>query len=234
MQMPGLPAIMAGIKQQLQAQPADKAQRRTQAFLAQLRASAYYRLRAAQLEKHQRFIETSLDGPGTSCSSGQEMDADDTRWAWNNWQMVSAALGRAMVATAGVHNRQAPQENSRKRKQLEQVEQMEWEGVPGLYVTASDPASQEKLAVAHLGVPATMSTMQVTVRDQPAAASSSTTAAAQTFSAVRPADLGPVIAPMVFQPEQAPNPEEGSVLDYFHVWSQGLLSDDELQNKIGE
>ena len=234
MQVPGLPAMMAGIKHQLQAQPADRAQRRTQAFMAQLRASAYYRFREAQLEKHLRLIETSLDGPGASCSAGQEVDADDTRWAWNNWQVVSAALGRAMVSTARVQHWQEPQEVGRKRKVLEQVEQMEWEGVPGLYVTASDPASQERLAVAHLPVPATASAMQVTVRYQPSAASSSTGEAAQEFSAIMPADMGPVVAPLVFQPEGTPHQEQDSALDYFHVWSQGLMSDAGLQEKIGE
>ena len=232
MQLPGLPAIVASIKHQLQTQPAERAQRRTQAFLAQLRSSAYYRFKAAQLDKHLRFIETSLDGPGTHCTAELEADAEDTRWASNNWQVVSAALGRAMVSTAKVQNWQEPQEASRKRKLLEQAEHMEWEGVPGLYVTASDPASQERLAMAHIPVPVAAAAMQVTVRYQPSGASSSAGDTAQAFSAIMPADMGPVVAPLVFQLGEATHNEQGSA--HFHVWSQGLMSDAELQERIGE
>ena len=234
MQMPGLPAIMASIKQQLHAQPADKAHRRTQALMAQLRLSAYRRFRRVHLERRLRFIEASVDGPGISCDSVQELDAEDTKWATEQWQLVSAALGRAMVATAGGRHSPAHPKASRKRKQLERMEQMEWEGTSGLYITARDPATHATLAMAHLEVPQGMSAMQVTVRYQKGAASSADGTSAQAFGAIMPLDMGPVEAPMVFQPGQAPDPEEGTIMDYFAVWSQGLMSDDELKDKIGE
>ena len=88
--------------------------------------------------------------------------------------------------------------------------------------------------MAHIPVPAAAEAMQVTVRYQPSAASSSAGETAQAFSAIMPADMGPVVAPLVFQPEGAAHPEQGSTLDYFHVWSQGLMSDAELQERLGE
>ena len=169
MQMPALPSVVAMIKQELRALDSLEAHQKAAALQEMLRASAFYRFRASHLGQAVKLVDDTL---ARFVGDRPREGRDYTDWATGYWQLLSAAFRRMMMAkTCKVSTESAAAVHKRK---LCDIEELEWSGQPGLYVTARDGMMQQVVDKARLEVTGLQEPFHVAVHYQPAQSEAAT------------------------------------------------------------